>query len=304
VAAEVARLVPPDRPGDFAQAMMDLGATICTPKRPKCMICPVQAACLGLKAGDPETLPLKAPKAERPVRRGVAYVAVRGDGAVLMRTRPPRGLLGGMAEVPTTEWGSGPVEPAPPVPARWRPAGRVGHVFTHFALELDVLVADGLEQAAPSGHRWVAAADVGDEALPTVFRKVVEQALPGATMQQRPVARDPVEVLTRYHAAIEARDFAAIEAMMAPDAIYLSAGVGGRIEGRDRILDAFRTYFVAFADQVSEDLSVEILSPVSSRSRWRLVATDTATGRRVERSGVETLSLDARGRIARVEVDG
>ena len=98
------KLVPADRPGDFAQAMMDLGATICTPKRPRCMLCPVRDDCRAILAGDPELLPVRAPKIEKPLRRGAAFVAVRSDGAILLRTRPDKGLLGGMSEVPTTAW--------------------------------------------------------------------------------------------------------------------------------------------------------------------------------------------------------
>lgn len=188
VRAALGPLVPASRPGDFAQAMMDLGATICTPRRPRCMLCPVQPHCRAQAEGDPETLPVKAAKAERPVRRGVAYVAVRNDGAILMRTRPPRGLLGGMAEVPGTAWTDGPPPAAPPFDADWKRAGSIGHVFTHFALTLDVLRADVAAPPPPSDHRWVAAADIAGEALPTVFRKAIELAVPGATLRRQPGA--------------------------------------------------------------------------------------------------------------------
>jgi A/G-specific adenine glycosylase len=100
----VRAMLPVDRPGDFAQAMMDLGATICTPRRPACLPCPLNADCAALKNGDPELYPVKPAKAERPARKGAAFVAVRNDGAVLLRKRPESGLLGGMAEVPTTAW--------------------------------------------------------------------------------------------------------------------------------------------------------------------------------------------------------
>lgn len=114
----------------------------------------------------------------------------------------------------------------------------------------------------------------------------------------------PEGVLRRYHDALEVRDFGLIEGMMAPDAVYVSAGTGGQVDGRDAILNAFRTYFARFTDQVSRDISVERLSPVSARAQWTLTATDGTSGETVERRGVETLTLDDLGRIARVEVEG
>src|SRR5262249_33236360 len=100
----VADLVPPARAGDFAQALMDLGATICTPKRPACALCPWLTSCAARHRGDAEAFPRKAAKREGRLRRGAAFVAVRADGCVLVRSRPPKGLLGGMTEVPTTAW--------------------------------------------------------------------------------------------------------------------------------------------------------------------------------------------------------
>ncbi len=192
IRARVETLVPARRPGDFAQAMMDLGATICTPKRPRCMLCPLRQDCRALAAGDPEPLPLRLPKAERPQRKGVAYVAVRADGAVLMRTRPDKGLLGGMTEVPSTGWSEGRSGGAgkdgPPFPAAWRRVGAIAHVFTHFSLDLDVHRADVANLSAPAGHRWVPAADIAGEALPTVMKKAIEAAIPGATKKRRPSA--------------------------------------------------------------------------------------------------------------------
>src|SRR5262245_26596950 len=98
------RLSPAARAGDFAQALMDLGATLCTPKRPACALCPWMGACAARLRGDPETFPRKAPKVQGRLRRGAAFVAVRADGCVLLRSRPPKGLLGGMTEVPRNEW--------------------------------------------------------------------------------------------------------------------------------------------------------------------------------------------------------
>jgi A/G-specific adenine glycosylase len=182
-------LVPGDRPGDFAQAMMDLGATICTPRRPRCMLCPVRENCRAILSGDPELLPVRAEKAEKPRRRGAAFVAIRADGAILLRTRPDKGLLGGMSEVPTTGWtarldGDTSAKSAP-FAANWQHAGSIAHVFTHFALELDVYRASAGDKAAPAGHRWSPAAGISGEALPTVMKKVIEAAIPGATKARR-----------------------------------------------------------------------------------------------------------------------
>jgi A/G-specific adenine glycosylase len=181
-------LVPTERPGDFAQAMMDLGATICTPKRPRCMLCPLRDDCLALRTGDPELLPVKAPKAEKPQRRGAAFVAIRADGAILLRTRPDKGLLGGMSEVPTTDWTARQdgetTQKGAPFSADWRRCGSISHVFTHFSLELDVFRAEIASPPTPAGHWWSAISDVHDEALPTVMKKAIESAIPGATKRR------------------------------------------------------------------------------------------------------------------------
>ncbi|WP_041375607.1 A/G-specific adenine glycosylase [Polymorphum gilvum] len=180
IRAAMDRLTPADRPGDFAQAVMDLGATLCTPRRPACALCPWSQACAGRHAGVAETLPLKAPKKAKPTRRGAAFVARRSaDGAILLRKRPAKGLLGGMAEVPGTPW-SETFDPSSaaglaPFPAGWRvqPAP-VRHIFTHFHLELSVLVADLAEPLPlPDAHWWSAPGELAGEALPTVMRKVV-----------------------------------------------------------------------------------------------------------------------------------
>ncbi|TIQ34981.1 MAG: A/G-specific adenine glycosylase [Mesorhizobium sp.] len=189
IRALVERLVPQARPGDFAQAMMDLGATICTPRRPRCMLCPVREDCSAILAGDPERFPVRLPKDDKPLRRGAAFVAERDDGAILLRKRPDKGLLGGMTEVPTTAWTArvdgATTEDAAPFPADWRRAGRISHVFTHFALELEVFHAH-IEGDAPGGHFWSLAHEISGEALPTVMKKVIEAAIPGATKKQRP----------------------------------------------------------------------------------------------------------------------
>lgn len=184
----VEAMTPARRPGDFAQAMMDLGATICTPRRPACVLCPLREACMGLVAGNPERLPVKAAKKRKPLRKGAAFVAVRGDGAVLLRKRADKGLLGGMSEVPTSDWtarqdGEESVSAAP-FAADWRRTGTIAHVFTHFALELAVYRADDVRIGAPADHWWSGADMIAGEALPTVMKKVVESAIPGTTKKQ------------------------------------------------------------------------------------------------------------------------
>jgi A/G-specific adenine glycosylase len=183
-------LTPPRRAGDFAQAMMDLGATICTPKTPACVLCPWNQSCAARARGDAETFPRRIPKREGVLRRGAAFVARRADGLVLVRTRPARGLLGGMTEVPTTEWSkdfdeSQALKNAPRFVSKkkriaWRrTAGVVRHVFTHFPLELMVYTAGvPVRTAAPKGTRWVAISELSGEALPSLMRKVVAHALP------------------------------------------------------------------------------------------------------------------------------
>ena len=189
IRAHVERMVPRTRPGDFAQAMMDLGATICTPRRPRCMLCPLREDCSATVSGDPEHFPVRLPKAEKPLRRGAAFVAVRSDGAILLRKRAEKGLLGGMTEVPTTGWTAridgATTDAAAPFPANWRHAGQIAHVFTHFALELEVFRAE-VNGAAPAGHFWSLAHDISGEALPTVMKKAIEAAIPGATKKPSP----------------------------------------------------------------------------------------------------------------------
>ena len=170
-------MVPSQRAGDFAQALMDLGATICTPKSPACAICPWMKNCAGRAAGIAETLPRKAAKKAVPTRKGYAFVAVREDGAVLLRRRPDKGLLGGMMEVPGSEWAAALPrnhEASAPFPAPWRKlAGVVEHTFTHFHLQITVMTADGVAADLAPQFRWVASEDIRGEALPTVMRKIL-----------------------------------------------------------------------------------------------------------------------------------
>lgn len=173
------------RAGDSAQALMDLGSMICTPKKPACALCPLNDNCTARERGDQETFPRKAAKKTGALRRGAAFVVTRG-GELLVRTRAEKGLLGGMTEVPNSEWLAGHDDKAargqaPDLKAvsRWhRKAGVVTHVFTHFPLELVVYTASvAARTRAPDGMRWVPVATLKDEALPNVMRKVIAHGL-------------------------------------------------------------------------------------------------------------------------------
>ena len=186
IQARAASLVPQQRAGDYAQAMMDLGATVCTPRSPRCVICPLMKTCKARKEGITEELPARAPKAEKPTRRGLAFVLANRDGAILLRKRPAKGLLGGMDEVPSSPWREGKLVIADalneaPVPARWKVLeGGVRHTFTHFHLELAVARATAttsrLAKLAP-GSAWVEIDKLDERALPTVMRKVIAHAV-------------------------------------------------------------------------------------------------------------------------------
>jgi A/G-specific adenine glycosylase len=173
------------RAGDSAQALMDLGSSICTPKKPACALCPLNDHCAARGRGDQETYPRKAPKKAGALRRGAAFVVKRGN-ELLVRTRPEKGLLGGMTEVPTSHWLAAQddktaleQEPSLKDNTRWhRKAGVVTHVFTHFPLELVVYTATiPARTRAPEGMRWVPISTLGDEALPNVMRKVIAHGL-------------------------------------------------------------------------------------------------------------------------------
>ena len=174
------------RAGDSAQALMDLGASICTPKKPACALCPLHEGCAARALGTQETFPRKAPKKTGALRRGAAFVVTRGD-ELLVRTRPEKGLLGGMTEVPGSGWRAAQdddeaLAQAPALKGvRWhRKAGIVGHVFTHFPLELVVYTARvALRTRAPDGARWVPIVTVQEEALPNLMRKVIAHGLGG-----------------------------------------------------------------------------------------------------------------------------
>ena len=173
------------RAGDSAQALMDLGASICTPKRPACALCPLNGDCAARGRGDQESFPRKAAKKSGALRQGAAFVVTRGD-QLLVRSRAEKGLLGGMTEVPTSQWLAAQddetaLQQAPVLKgvARWhRKAGVVTHVFTHFPLQLVVYTATVAARApAPAAMRWVPIATLKGEALPSLMRKVIAHGL-------------------------------------------------------------------------------------------------------------------------------
>ena len=175
-----AALTPEERPGDYAQAVMDLGATVCLPRRPRCGACPWSGDCRARAAGVAERLPVKAPRRRRPVRRGIAYWTEDGAGRVLLRRRPENGLLGGMMEVPSGPWvEEGPPPEDPPVEGEWEPLGAVArHGFTHFILELEVRTGTSAAPA-PGDCVWASIDALDGYALPTAMKKVVRLALGG-----------------------------------------------------------------------------------------------------------------------------
>jgi A/G-specific adenine glycosylase len=172
-----AALVNDERPGDWAQALMDLGAVICRPKAPLCERCPVSAACAARAAGRPEAWPRRAKKAERPHRHGAAFLLLRGERVALVR-RPPKGLLGGMLALPSTDWRAEPwtvaeIEAAAPVTAAWRTHGAIEHVFTHFSLTLQVWRAETDDEV--EGVLWAGRSRLNG--LPSVFLKAARAGL-------------------------------------------------------------------------------------------------------------------------------
>jgi A/G-specific adenine glycosylase len=191
-----AQMLPPHRSGDFAQALMDLGATICTPKRPACALCPWSEPCAARQRGDAETFPRKTPKIEGRLRQGVALWVTRTGGEVLVRTRPAKGLLGGMTEVPGSDWRfdlseDDALAQAVALVAQsaigWRRLpGIVTHTFTHFPLALAVYAGDlPAGTPAPADMRWVARGALAGEALPSLMRKVIAHAQDAQTVHTR-----------------------------------------------------------------------------------------------------------------------
>lgn len=170
-------LTPTKRAGDYAQAIMDLGATICTPKSPACGICPWRTPCTARINGTAADLPKKAPKTPKPTRHGIAYLARRDDGAWLLETRPEKGLLGGMLGWPGTDWidNSQPMPRGnPPIRANWQETGQVRHTFTHFHLQLTILTATVSTNATPNRGRFIPLSEFKPSDLPTLMRKAFD----------------------------------------------------------------------------------------------------------------------------------
>jgi A/G-specific adenine glycosylase len=199
IAAFMDRLTPQARAGDFAQAGMDLGATVCTPRNPACDECPLRDDCAAFIAGNPQDYPRKAPKKPRPLRRGAVYYLRRADGLVATRTRSPRGLLGGMVEFcgadwraeRAADWADRHVETEAPMPGViWVRAGEIDHVFTHFELHLAVFVGEAPHgAAAPEGCRWLDETQLRVAALPSVMRKAEACARSHLAASTKPLKR-------------------------------------------------------------------------------------------------------------------
>jgi A/G-specific adenine glycosylase len=180
IRALVHKLTPKTRPGDFAQGMMDLGATICTPKNPKCLACPWKKSCIAFALGQQERFPVKLQKKKRETRRAAAFWIMRGD-KVLLRRRPPRGLLGGMVEVPSEGWKKAfvPSSETAPIALAYKELGtRVNHIFTHFEAEISVYAAHaGAKFKPPEDSFWSPVAKIEEVGLPSVMMKVARMAL-------------------------------------------------------------------------------------------------------------------------------
>jgi A/G-specific adenine glycosylase len=177
IRAHAERIAPNERPGDFAQAMMDLGASICTPREPRCLLCPLRGRCEGFASGGPARFPVRAAKRARPQRLGQAFWIER-EGMVWLVRRPPRGMLGGMRALPDDGWsarcdGSG----LPPADAEWIAAGSVRHAFTHFDLELRLMLSGASDCASQAGGEWWPLTEIAAAGLPTLFARAARLAL-------------------------------------------------------------------------------------------------------------------------------
>ena len=171
------RITPQDRAGDFAQAMMDLGATICTPRNPRCLLCPLAPNCAAHRLRTPEAYPFKPAKAARPLRQGRAYWIER-EGRVWLVRRPGKGMLGGMRALPDDGWSArGDGSGAAPLALDWQPAGTVSHGFTHFTLELAVLTGLSDRGELPGEGEWWPLSALDAAGLPTLFAKAAQRAL-------------------------------------------------------------------------------------------------------------------------------
>lgn len=172
-------ITPVKRPGDFAQAMMDLGASICTPRDPSCMICPIEMACGAKKQGQAEKYPVKVPKMPRPERVGVAFIAIDKNDRIYLEKRHTSGLLGGMTQIPNCFSADKRYSVADaPFGANWQFSGQAHHVFTHFSLTLDVYLAKNVERKDAGNGWWCPVDALQEEALPTVMKKAIKVAIP------------------------------------------------------------------------------------------------------------------------------
>ncbi len=178
-------LTPKQRAGDYAQAIMDLGATLCTPRKPECILCPWRDACQGRIATNPETLPAKRPRQQKPTRNAIAFWTIKTDGHVLIRRRPPTGLLGGMLEIPTTDWQENITWElenarsfAPVANLQWDLLpGHMRHTFTHFHLDVQVAIGHVKKFTPVSQGQWVDPVTLPDLGLPTLMRKIHKHVL-------------------------------------------------------------------------------------------------------------------------------
>lgn len=180
--AMLSQLLDRKRPGEFAQAMMDLGATLCTPKRPTCALCPINEDCLGFRQGDGELYPFKKPKPQKQTRKGAAFVIRNASGDVFLCKREDKGLLAGMSEVPTNAWNSNQDATTDtseaPMKSHWQKAGIAKHTFTHFHLELSVWTTEIANHDEPGMEGWWCPTDkLKGEALPKIMRKVIETGI-------------------------------------------------------------------------------------------------------------------------------
>lgn len=186
IRAKADAITPDARAGDFAQAMMDLGATICTSRNPACGICPLREDCAAVRTADPAAFPVKAAKKPKPHRTGHAWWIERSDGHVWLVRRPDKGLLGGMRALPSSDWSAAP-DATPPFPASWSSlAEPVLHVFTHFSLALHVHATHvGPDHVPPGAGQWWPIGDIGEAGLPTLFRRAADAMTKKRTQHAR-----------------------------------------------------------------------------------------------------------------------
>lgn len=186
IKAYTQKITPKNRPGDFAQAMMDLGASICTPRDPSCMICPIETCCSAKKQGKAELYPVKAPKIPRPERNGIAFVICNKNNDVYLEKRHASGLLGGMTQIPNYFSADETHTLAnAPFSADWQFMGQAHHVFTHFSLTLDVYLAKNIEKLNIGNGWWCPTNRLAEEALPTAMKKAISVALPSVFKKQK-----------------------------------------------------------------------------------------------------------------------